>query len=334
MQLKRDADEIRDYMRGLASELRLDGNRKWWTNWLFRSDHVENAAKILNSGRLLSRSAAERDNLIVKDSGSTQHVAQLSPSHRDYVRLYFRPRTPTQYANEGIRPTGRIQYGAHMPVPVYMLFSSSLLMCAGVSFSRGRLTSLAQNGSSAKFLMNMKFADIYHDSGVGSWGGSNRRSSILNARHSEVLIKDELSLDLVRHIVCRSAPERETLVNLLDAKSKEYWLERIHVDEGRRRLFQKRGTFVQVAELSSQESQFAFYSNIGRNMRGPFDLCIEWKRGDQRRTHREQNFWITTEPMQFRFPNPVAEYTVRITLNDDIGYVGHFDASVASRTVF
>ena len=205
MPLKRDADEIRAHMLGLAASLRLDGNRKWWPNWLFRSDHIENAARILNSGKLLAQSAAEHDSLIVKDSGSPQHIAQLSSGHRDYVRLYFRPRTPTQYVNEGIRPKARIQYDAHMPVPIYLLFSSLLLMRKGVFFTRGRLTSLAEMGSSAKFLKDMKFADIYHDSGV-----RRIEPPICNieCQNSEVLVKGELLLDRVRHVVCRSAPDK------------------------------------------------------------------------------------------------------------------------------
>lgn len=124
---KHDADEILEHMQQLPSSLGLDRSRRFWSRWLFRSDHVENAAKILNSSRLLSRAAAERGGLIPVDSGSPQYVGQLSPRHRNLVRLYFRPRTPTQYANEGIRPRGRVQYDAHMPVPVYLLFSASLL---------------------------------------------------------------------------------------------------------------------------------------------------------------------------------------------------------------
>ena len=248
-------------MLGLASSLRLDGNRKRWPNWLFRSDHVENAAAILNSGKLLSRSAAECNRLIVKDSGSPRHIGQLSPDHRSYVRLYFRPRTPTQYRNEGMRPTGKIELGAHMPVPVYVLFSSSLLMDVGVSFTRGRLTTETEIGSSLKFLQDMNFADIYHDRGVGAVGGSDRRSEILNARHSEVIVKNDLQLDRAKHVVCRSAPERETLLSLLNAEARRRWAQRVHVDEGRRILFYKRGTFVQSADLSETGSRFVFYSN-------------------------------------------------------------------------
>lgn len=108
MPLKRDADSILAFMQGLASDLGLDDNRKRWPIWLFRSDHVENTAAILNGGELLSRALAEQQGLIVKDSASQQHIDELTQSQRRYVRLYFRPRTPTQFRNEGIRPESEI----------------------------------------------------------------------------------------------------------------------------------------------------------------------------------------------------------------------------------
>ena len=152
MVLKPDAEDIQDYMRGLAASLSLEGSRRWWTQWLFRSDHVENTAAILNSGKLLSREAAESPHLIVKDSGNPALIRQLTPEQRRYVRLYFRPRTPTQYANEGIRPKDKIEYEAHMPVPVYLLFSIAMLMDEGVQFTRGRFTESAEIGTTAEFL--------------------------------------------------------------------------------------------------------------------------------------------------------------------------------------
>ena len=99
MPRKPDADEILEHMRQLPSSLGLDRNRRLWSNWLYRSDHVENAAAILNNGRLLSRAAAERGGLIRVDSASPQYVGHLSAGYRDLVRPYFRPRRPTQYRN-------------------------------------------------------------------------------------------------------------------------------------------------------------------------------------------------------------------------------------------
>ena len=195
MPRKADADQILEHMKQLPSSLGLGRNRHFWSRWLFRSDHVENAADILNSGRLRSRASAEDAGLIRVDSGSPQILDQLSRRHRNLVRLYFRPRTPTQYANEGIRPQDKIEYGAHMPVPVYLLFDVNLLAEEGVRFTKGRLTEGTAMGGSAEFLKSITFADVYHDGGVGRLGGSNRRSEILNARHSEVVVESELGLD-------------------------------------------------------------------------------------------------------------------------------------------
>ena len=334
MPLKRDAEAIRAHMLGLASNLRLEGNRRRWPHWLFRSDHVENAAAILNDGKLLSRAAAERNDVIVKDSASPRHIGGLTREHRGFVRLYFRPRTPTQFRNEGIRPSGNIELGAHMPIPIYLLFSSTLLMEKGVSFTRGRLAPGTEIGDSAEFLRGIKFGDVYHDRGVGAVGGSERRSEILNARHSEVIVKDELNLDYVRHIFCRSACERETLLNLLNSEARKRWGQRIHVDEGRRILFYKMGTFVQAADLSDTNVRFMFYANGEANMRGPFHLRIERKGRGDKRTYADSNFTVSTEPLRLAIPHPEPQYEVRITMNGDLAYLARFDDAVASQAVF
>ena len=325
MPRKADADEILEHMKQLPSSLRLDRNRISWPHWLFRSDHVENAAEILNSGRLLSRAAAERRNLIRVDSGSPDIVAQLSRRHRELVRLYFRPRTPTQYRNEGIRPRGRIWNGAHMPVPVYLLFASSLLAERGVSFTKGRLTEEAEVGDSAEFLRSINFRDVYHDGAVGRLGESERRPMILNARHSEVVVKDELSLDRLKHIVCRSAPERQTLLNLLSPEARRRWLPRIRMDEGHRRLFEKQGTFVQRANLSNVESRFTFYSNIVPKMRGSFDLRIEWSLDGLKARVQKEDFEVSDRPLVCRLKRPQPRYCVRVLLDGNLAYFGDFD---------
>ena len=284
MPRKADADEILDHMKQLPSSLRLDRNRSSWPNWLFRSDHVENAAAILNSGRLLSRAAAEHGNLIRVDSGSPHYVEHLSSAHRNLVRLYFRPRTPTQYVNEA-----------------------------------------AEVGDSAEFLRSIDFRDVYHDGAVGRLGESERRPIILNARHSEVVVKAELSLDKLKHIVCRSAPERETLLNLLSAEGRRRWLPRIRTDEGHRRLFEKRGTFVQKADLSNVASRFTFYSNIPREMRGPFDLRIEWSLDGRTVRAGQENFTVSNRPVVCSLPRPVVMYRVRVLLDGNLAYLGNFD---------
>ena len=325
MSPKPDAEEIRSHMRGLVSSLPLKDSRKYWPHWLFRSDHVENAALILNSGKVVSRAVAESNSLIVKDAGSPQHINELALEHRNYVRLYFRPRTPTQYANEGIRPKSEIEYAAHMPVPIFLLFSVSLLTERGVRFSRGRLMRGTDIGETAEFLREINFSEVYHDSAVGRLGESQRRSNILNARHSEVLVKDELPLTHLKHIVCRSASERETFLNLLEAKVRSKWISRIHVDEGQRRLFYKRGIFVEGADLSHKKSRLFFYTNIGDAMRGPFNLHIAWTSNKSLREYTYPEFVVSKDPLVIRLPKKSSRYRLRITLNGDLAYFGVFD---------
>ena len=332
--LKPDAKKIEEYMQGLATKLRLTGGREHWPNWIYRSDHVENAAAILNTGKLLSRAAAESAGLIVKDAGSPDHIGQLQTKHRRFVRLYFRPRTPTQYSNEGIRPRNKIQYSAHMPVPVYMLFSASLLTLDGIQYSRGRLTPMASTGKTVRFLKSIDFSDVYHDGPVGRRGESGRRSEILNARHSEVIVEDELSLAYLKHIVCRSAPERETLLNLLVPRIREKWIRHIHVDEGGRRLFQKIGTFVQKSVLSSAESRIVFYPNISVDMRGPFDLNIEWESDNGGFFFNRKNFTVGVHPEVYTLGRNLSNYHLRIRLNEDLEFFGKFDKDRASDILF
>ena len=332
MLLKHDGKDIKEYMAGVSDSLGLEANRAWWTNFLFRSDHVENAAAILNRGELLSRSTAEKEQLIIKDSGSPEHISQLDKTQRNLVRLYFRPRTPTNYANEGFRPSEFVEYGAHMPIPVYLLFTSRLLSQQGVQFSKGRLTPQSEIGHTVDFLRQMNFAHIYHD---GSFGVSER-SSILNARHSEVLVQDKLNLDPLKHIVCRSSPERETLLSLLNPEARRKWVKYIHIDEGHRRLFEKRGIFVKNVHLESNKSIFTFYTNIESHMRGPYQFCANWLMPDGTGLYNKEivNYTVPNYPVRFRLPKQQKNYIVKLTLNEDLAYFGRFNDKEAHMKVF
>ena len=331
MPAKDDAEAIQAFMGGLASELKLTGTRRHWPNWLYRSDHVENTAKILNSGKLLSRALAEERRCIVKDSASPRHLENMTDRQRRLVRLYFRPCTPTQFRNEGIRPETKIKYQAHMPVPVHLLFSVRLLSEQGVRFSRGRLAPQTDIGKSAEFLASMNFARIYHDGAVGSHGDQDR-PMILNARHSEVLVADWLVLDHLKHIVCRSAAERDTLLNLLDSDAKRQWAKRILYDDGQRRMFHRKWIFIKNAHLSRDESVFEFHLCEDPGDRGPFQLDIEWYRNsptDQFHGHNAADFTVPPEPLTCKIPESEAGdgYFVSVRLNGDRAYLGQYRTS-------
>jgi hypothetical protein len=216
-----------------------------------------------------------------------------------------------------------------MPVPVYLLFSNELLAQQGVSFTRGRLLPSTEIGHTAEFLRGTKFLEeVYHEGGVGQRFGPNRQGHILNARHSEVIVEDELDLTYLRHIVCRSAPERETLVNLLDPAVARKWRDKMHV-ETVKKLFCKRGTFVQVAKLEPSSVSFTFYIQmLSQDWRGPFALRVEcqtegssWKGG----AHVNPSYSVSKDSLDIPLPQPESKYSIRITLNGDLAYLGRFD---------
>lgn len=175
---------------------------------------VNNAASILNSGQLLSRQQSHARQIMVSDNASPQIINQTDERWKNYVRFYFRPRTPTQFRNEGIRVKTALQLGgAHCPVPVYFFFDSLALLCSDNSmFTSGSLASSSTEPmTTAREFRQLPFNIIYHDSAVNP----DERASIVYHRHAELIIENGLSLKHLKSIWCRSPAELETLRNLL-----------------------------------------------------------------------------------------------------------------------
>lgn len=314
--MKADADQIARFMAALPRAVALDKAREWWPRFVFRSDHVEHTAEILNSGSLLSRARAEAQGVIVVDAADPALISGLDPDDRQWARLYFRPRAPTQHANEGVRPASKIQYGAHMPVPVYLVFGAAeVLGQDGVLFTKGRMTSHDVRGGDVEFLRSMNWRWVYHDSQVGRCGAADR-AHILNARHSEVLVPDELGLDHLKWVVCRSPAERQTLLQCLSNAARARWGSRVRL-EGATRMFFKRGTFVQDVSLSSREVRLYFYAlTLGHGWRGPFELRVDIETDDGRLlAYRQDGFYAGTDPLRLAIDPPAAGYVVRVTMD-------------------
>lgn len=321
-QRKRDAEAIARVVDEVRSAGWLPSDRKWWPNFVYHSANVTNAASILNHGALLSRSRAQRLAKSFEDCASPEIIARLSREDRDWVRLYFRPLAPTQHANEGIRPKLLYEFGAHMPVPVYLLFrAKSVLSLADTQFTKGRLIHGAERGEDAAFLRSLDWRRVLHH---GPFPRQDR-DAIINARHAEVLVKHSLSLDHLRYIVCRSAPERTTLLSLLPPRVRMYWQGKIILERPGRELFHKRGTFVESVELGADRSKFTLYANIRPEFRGPFHVRVEWETSGWTAKWEQENFYVKAEPLAFalgKIPRP--EYRVRLEIDSALAFHGHY----------
>ncbi|HSH81894.1 MAG TPA: DarT ssDNA thymidine ADP-ribosyltransferase family protein [Herpetosiphonaceae bacterium] len=248
------------------------GNLDWWPQYVYHFTDVHNAAKIIQSGCLYSRSECTRLGIMSVDNASPEIIQQTNREHLQYVRLYFRPRTPTQYRNEGIRPVGQRQLGAHCPVPVFFCFDAlGILAQDDTEFSNGNMgSSWAEHSSTHEFFQSIPFQYVFHN----GWLSDEEKGKVIFHRNAEVLVPERLPLfPTLKFIACRSAAERQTLLHLLPATVKNEWGQHIRIPgEG---LFERRWTFVQEVVVVDDSVIFRFNPNT--QTPGPFRVRFSYQ---------------------------------------------------------
>lgn len=333
MSRKPDDEAIANFLDRLASEPWLDAGRQAWPSYVVHLTDVHNAAAIVASGRLLSRVRAQQAGLMYTDNASADIIAQKPRAIQDYVRFYFRPRTPTFYLNEGIRPIGRRALNAHCPMPVAFLFDAKhVLGKVGTRFSDGSLASgRARVGDDASFLRQLPFRTIHHN----TWFTSDERDEIIFRRQAEVIVPMQLPLLGLRYVFVRSTAEYETFFTLPErderVTSTAYQMMRpLTRVNSRASLFHNRWTYVERIDVIDGFARITF--NPSTETPGPFTATFTWEDvtpGDistetgtdvlANRTHwysipasfREHSFWFT------------------LRLDGDLAYSGRLDMAPA-----
>lgn len=220
--------------------------RAKWPEHLFHHSPLENVVKILREGILCSR--VDPRNKKAKDIAGAGVIDTRDMAH-EFVRLYFRPRTPTQFNIEGVRKLAecaRFGKEAHAPV-LYMLVldSRSVLTLQETCFSdRNMQIGQVIPGRDANYFSNIPFWKVFHE---GAFGGDQ---SIKAHRCAEVLAPSPLALDdCLRWIYCRSEAEKKTLQYSLGAAAKKWSPYMIVSDD--LRVFQKEFVFVNEVFLAN-----------------------------------------------------------------------------------
>ncbi|WP_084733057.1 DarT ssDNA thymidine ADP-ribosyltransferase family protein [Sphingobium chungbukense] len=232
--------------------------RRHWPDCLFHHAPIENAVSILSSGMLRSRNDAA--NPRPRDVAARDVNAARDHAH-DRVRLYFRPRTPTQFNIEGIRKPGECRFGDETHAPMLVMFildAQRVLTAPGTQFcDRNMQRGGAEPGDGEAYFARIPFDKVYHE---GPTGGDD---SIIAHRCAEVLPTSPLELQpCLRAVFLRSDPERDTLLHLL-GPHRARWAERCYVSEALR-VFEKRYSFIQ--EIGLQSDGLVFTMNVsGKN---------------------------------------------------------------------
>jgi hypothetical protein len=239
------------------SRLTKSGGRPYRQHWpgrLFHHAPLENAVGILTSGELLSRTASTT---IRKLDVADPNVISATTVAHDFVRFYFRPRTPTQYHVEGIKKSGDLlRPNVHAPVLVIFVFDAlSVLSQSGVRVSDGNMqSSFTSVYDTEEGLYELDFDSIYHDGAFDSQSSAGR--DIVRARCAEVLAPSPFLLSSgLQAVMCRSAAERATLLYLLPAAIRRRWLDkiRVHSEPG---LFENRFAFVKSVDATKTRTIF------------------------------------------------------------------------------
>ena len=234
------------------------GNRPYRRHWparLFRHEPIENAAKILKDGVLHSRTDAAE--AIVRDIAPIDIIRSRHEAHRS-VRLYFRPKTPTQYRIEGIRKASEYYQERHAPVLVIFIFKAmDILTRDGVEFSDGNMQSPETNkGSTEEEFGSIPFNHVYHE---GSFDPvSSLGAEIIRRRCAEVLLPSPLYLvGTLQAVMCRSTAERTTLLHLLgDAAAQWNPQIRVFSQPG---LFENIYAYLDTVDARSEGISFRFH---------------------------------------------------------------------------
>lgn len=261
MNFKPDSQEIELFIDELQNAKWLDKSRGWWPRFIYHFTNINNAVSILENEKLFSRNIGKQNGTMITDNASTEVIEQTVDQWKDYVRLYFRPRVPTQYNNEGLRPIGQRALNSHCPVPIYLMFDSKkLLSREGVWFSQGSLaSSVSRIYSTAADLKQIPFHQVYHD----TFFNPSEKPTIIYHRQAEVVIRDELDLTDLKHIWCRSEAEYATLLNLLSPTAKEKWKSKIGGGK-KGNLFFRNWIFVEEVNMNNESINFKFNTPITR----------------------------------------------------------------------
>jgi len=245
---------------------------KWWPRYVYHFTDVTNAASIVKTGSILSRNACTRAGMLQNENANMEIIGRTPTASQDFVRLYFRPLTPTQYANEGIRPAHQRQ-NAHCPVPVFFAFdAANVLSQDSTYYSDGNMGSgRVTYDNSEEFFGRIPFDLVFHDGRFSQ----QERDEIVFRRNAEILVPAQLPLSsALSFIVCRSSAERQTLLALLPQAIRPLWESKVRIAAGGGFFF-RRWSYVEEVVVSGEVINIRF--NPATSTPGPFAASFEYE---------------------------------------------------------
>lgn len=238
--------------------------KKKWPQYLFHHANVESAIGILKSGVLLSRNDALENGVLNCDIAPEEIIQNRDEAHA-FSRLYFRPRTPTQFHIEGIRKPANYYMGRHAGFLVMLAFNGeSVLTMPGTRFSTCNMQSPHSRvlDGDAGF-DELDFSGIYHDEAYPTDDEKRKRCA-------EVLAQSPLDVrTTLSAIVVRTDADAATLKYLLVREGLAHLVPRVKKSQGTGVFFHD---YTAVLFVDSAPSRVNFKL---RGTRSPGDIHTE-----------------------------------------------------------
>ncbi|WP_209598557.1 DarT ssDNA thymidine ADP-ribosyltransferase family protein [Ruegeria sp. HKCCSP351] len=229
---------------------RFSNYKKKWPKHLFHHANIGAAIDILKSGQLLSRDDAIAGEVLRQDIAPADIVQNRDVAHQ-FARLYFRPRTPTQFHIEGIRKPADYYMGRHGGLLVMLAFSSEkILTMEGTRFSTCNMQSpLSQVFDGDDGFEQLDFEGIFHDE-------ANPSDDQKKKRCAEVLAQSPLDVaTALSAIIVRTDADVATMKFLLTREGLHHFVPKIRKSQGTGVFFHKH-TAVQYVDSAPGRINF------------------------------------------------------------------------------
>lgn len=347
-------DVVNDLTAGRRSTGLSPFKQKMWPRFAYHFTDVVNAVSVLQSQKLFSREYALEHGLMKNDNASRDVISHTANNIEKYVRLYFRPRTPTQFYNEGFQVKRKQQaLHANCPVPVFFIFKlPELLARPDVQFTDRSLAlkQVVPRYHTPLEFSQLPFEDIYQEGPLIGLT-SDQKKVITGRKQAEIIVPESLDLDDLKVILVRSVAEKETLLNLLHDKDVYAYDGLIKLISQQEDYFFMDRNFVESVELlddrmrilsnvneaypsdwfSSPENEgygFALnndatqnYLNVTTKVILPDGSYYRWPNASLRA--------LLLDKIELTLPESLDRYTLVINIDDHIAYKGIYERKLA-----
>ncbi len=305
-----------NFQKELSSK--ITGTQNWWTKSLFHFTDIKNAISIIEKGVILSRNKAIEYGLMTNDNANDDVISRTSNTYKDFARLYFGPTTPTQKNNEGIKPKDEINNNAHCPIPIMFVFDfKKVFLLENVKFTDGNLAKYPNVYENIFDLTRLNFNLIYHR----SWFYPEDRDVIINARHSEVIVKDKLELENnLQLIIVRSIAEKEYLLHTLSFYARQKYQNKIFV-QPTTGIFTNDWLYVNSVSIIANQINIEWHLCSSYICLNKYKLFIEIKYldGSNQKYLFNEQWYPSTNPQIINLPQEYIFVDFEISINlDDI----------------